>query len=174
MAVVRKRPQPVVTTGGMENISQVRRLMVQAGMTGIPVDVTGVASLLGLQVLYEQMSDEMSGYLENRLGRWVVGVNSLHAGVRQRFTIAHEIAHFVLHRKHQETFRDVIFMRRSMNANAMEREADSFAADLLMPQEEVIFDIQSGFLNVHGLAARYNVSALAMKFRLQNLGYTVS
>lgn len=174
MAVVRRRPEPAAAAVGMENLQQLLRMMADAGLGGIPVDVARVAALLGLYVQYEQMSDEMSGYLENREGRWVVGVNSLHAGVRQRFTIAHEIAHFVLHRKDQGTFRDVIFMRRSLNANAMERQADSFAAELLMPEVSVVADIRGGLVNVHLLAGRYHVSALAMKYRLQNLGYTVN
>ncbi len=175
MAVVKRRP-PVMVGPAIEtaNIDQVRALMERAGLGRVPVDVAGVASLLGLQINYEQMTDEMSGYLENRNGRWVVGVNSLHAGVRQRFTIAHEVAHFVLHRSRQGTFRDVIFMRRSSNANGMEREADAFAAQLLMPEEQLVLDIRSGMVNVMALAARYNVSALAMKYRLQNLGYSVS
>ncbi|TQM02671.1 ImmA/IrrE family metallo-endopeptidase [Stenotrophomonas muris] len=175
MAVVKKRPSVVVDhAADMANIQQVRALLDGAGLGDAPVDVSGAASLLGLQIVYEQMADEMSGYLENRNGQWVVGVNAYHAGVRQRFTIAHEIAHYVLHRKQQGTFRDVIFMRRSSNANSMEREADTFAAQLLMPEDQLIRDIRSGMVNVMMLAARYNVSALAMKYRLQNLGYAVS
>lgn len=175
MAVVKRRP-PVMVKPAVEtaNIGQVRELLDRAGLGRAPVDVTGAASLLGLQIVYEQMADEMSGYLENRGGQWVVGVNALHAGVRQRFTIAHEIAHYVLHRKQQGTFRDVIFMRRSSNATTMEREADTFAAELLMPENQLVQDIRSGMVNVMMLAAKYNVSALAMKYRLQNLGYTVS
>lgn len=175
MAIVKRRPHRVVgAEAETVNIDQVRALMARAGLDRVPVDVVGALSLLGLQVVYEQMADEMSGYLENRGGYWVVGVNALHAGVRQRFTIAHEIAHYVLHRKQQGTFRDVIFMRRSSNANGMEREADAFAAQLLMPEGQLVQDIRSGMVNVMTLAARYNVSALAMKYRLQNLGYAVS
>lgn len=175
MAVVKRRPPAMADSPiEMANIEQVRAMMDRAGIARVPVDVTSVASILGLQIFYEQMADEMSGYLENRSGRWVIGVNSLHAGVRQRFTIAHEIAHYVLHRNRQGTFRDVIFMRRSSNANAMEREADAFAAQLLMPEGQLVTDIRSGVVNVMTLAATYNVSALAMKYRLQNLGYSVS
>ncbi|BAV96648.1 ImmA/IrrE family metallo-endopeptidase [Bacillus cereus] len=174
MAVVKRRPAPAVVAVELKSLDQVRHLMAESGLGGVPVDVASVAALLGMHLQYEQMSEEMSGYLENRAGRWVIGVNSLHAGVRQRFTIAHEVAHYVLHRDQQGSFRDVIFMRRSMNANAMEKQADRFAAELLMPESQVVSDIRGGLLNVHALAARYNVSALAMKYRLQNLGYAVS
>ncbi len=56
----------------------------------------------------------------------------------------------------------------------MERQADSFAAQLLMPEVDVVRDVSAGITNVNALAERYNVSGLAMKYRLQNLGYRVS
>lgn len=174
MAVVKKRPEPAPFVAMVEDLHSTREAMRQAGVLGVPVDVTRVAAALGLRVLYEPMTDEMSGYLERRGADWVVGVNSRHSGVRQRFTIAHEIAHFVLHRRQQQEFRDVIFTRRSMDRDDMERQADAFAAQLLMPDADVINDVRSGITNVNVLAERYNVSALAMKYRLINLGYRVS
>ncbi len=138
------------------------------------MDVNRAAAALGLKIQYEQMADEMSGYLERRGDTWYVGVNSLHSGVRQRFTVAHEIAHFVLHRGQQENFRDLIFTRRSMERNSMEREADTFAAQLLMPKESLVGDVRGGMTNVNELAARYQVSGLAMKYRLMNIGYKVA
>ncbi len=56
----------------------------------------------------------------------------------------------------------------------MEREADAFAAQLLMPTEALVADVRGGITNVHILAERYQVSGLAMKYRLLNLGYKVS
>ena len=60
-----------------------------------------------------------------------------------------------------------------MERNQMEREADAFAAQLLMPEKSIVSDVRGGVTNVHMLAARYQVSGLAMKFRLTNLGYKV-
>lgn len=174
MAVIRKRPQPAPFVAMVSDIQSTREAMRQAGVSGVPVDVSRVASALGLRIQYEPMTDEMSGYLERRGEEWIVGVNSHHSGVRQRFTIAHEVAHFVLHRKMQEQFRDVIFTRRALGRDDMERQADSFAAQLLMPEVDVVRDVSAGITNVNALAERYNVSGLAMKYRLQNLGYRVS
>ena len=174
MAVVKRRPEPAPFVGLVHDIDSAREAMRQAGVVGVPVDVARAASALGLRVQYEPMADEMSGYLECRRGEWVVGVNAHHSGVRQRFTIAHEIAHFVLHRAQQQEFRDLIFTRRSMVRDHMEREADSFAAQLLMPEADLVHDVRGGLTNVNALAARYHVSGLAMKYRLINLGYRVA
>jgi Zn-dependent peptidase ImmA (M78 family) len=174
MAVVKKRPEPTPIVALISNLESVRSVLERAGVRGVPVDIHRAAAALGLKIQYEQMADEMSGYLERRGDVWYVGVNSLHSGVRQRFTIAHEIAHFVLHRGRQENFRDLIFTRRSMERNEMEREADSFAAELLMPRDGLIEDIRGGVTNVNELAERFQVSGLAMKYRLMNLGYKVS
>lgn len=172
MAVVkRKVPTPVVRL--VSDLESAQQVLAAAGVGSIPVDVERAAAVLGIRVQYEPMDDDMSGYLERRGEEWVAGVNSHHSGVRQRFTIAHELGHFVLHRTSQDNFRDVIFTRRSMGRDLMEREADSFAAALLMPKEDVVRDIRDGITNVHELAARYHVSGLAMKFRLVNLGYKV-
>src|SRR5690606_15091493 len=58
---------------------------------------------------------------------------------RQRFTIAHEIGHLVLHRHLQAAFQcskqEVHYSQD--NAKQMEREADNFAANLLMPGDRV-------------------------------------
>lgn len=174
MAVVRRSPAPAPFVAWVGDLDSTREAMRQAGVEGVPVDVLRAAAALGVRVQFEPMTDEMSGYLERRDGQWVIGVNAHHSGVRQRFTIAHELGHFVLHRKEQQEFRDVIFTRRTIGRDNMEREADAFAAQLLMPEESVIRDVRGGLTNVHALAERYNVSSLAMKYRLISLGYRVS
>lgn len=136
-----------------------------------PCRVEDVAEMLGIQVIREQMDDEVSGFLEKRGGRWVAGVNSYHHRVRQRFTIAHEIAHYVLHRKKQSEFRDHTFARRNDDRSDMEREADQFAAELLMPEAEVRGSVDKGLRNLNDLARHFDVSTLAMRYRLDNLGY---
>lgn len=140
----------------------------------LPLNILQVAEYLGLEVVEEPMDDDMSGFLEIRSGRWVAGVNSFHHVNRKRFTIAHEIAHFLLHSDGQTEFRDRTFARRANDPSHMEREADQFAADLLMPANDVRKKISSGITSLSALAAQFGVSALAMKYRVQNLGYQVN
>jgi Zn-dependent peptidase ImmA (M78 family) len=176
MAVVRLAPrnEGPVRGQGIRTLSELRQLIQTSNQNAFPLDVFRVATLLGLRVVYEQMDGEMSGFLERRGTEWVLGVNSTHNIVRQRFTAAHEIAHWVLHRDRNTQFRDETFARRSNDRNQMEREADRFSADLLMPEALVRQMIDDGLTNLNELANRFLVSPLAMKYRLVNLGYAVT
>lgn len=177
MAVVRKRVSavgsPIAGVRIQENLHQ---RLLEASLLAVPINILAIAEFLGLEVVEEPMDDDLSGYLEQRSGTWVVGVNSLHHKNRKRFTVAHEIAHFVLHSAEKDSFHDQTFARRNgvSGANHMEREADNFAANLLMPEGDVRRLVASGVTTLSGLAERFGVSALAMKYRVQNLGYRVN
>ena len=144
----------------------------------IPLDV--VANQLGLLTQGRGLSDA-SGVLVVENGRGVIGYNSTHSPVRQRFTIAHEIGHYVLHVKSKQShlFIDKSIFRRddesSTGNDHEEVDANKFAAALLMPEELVRNEIKKhGFdlddeNDVSNLAKRFNVSTAAMSFRLENL-----
>jgi Zn-dependent peptidase ImmA (M78 family) len=113
--------------------------------------------------------------------RIVVGVNSLHHPNRQRFTIAHEIGHLLLHRGKEvhidRTFR--VNLRDDVSSKAVDQEeiqANRFAAELLMPRGMLIEDLKTQQIDYENeealgeLAKRYRVSLQAMTFRLANLG----
>ena len=176
MAIVRKKTVQVPAAGAVARMTgpELVSRLKSAGLMRLPLNVRGVAEYLGLEVVEEPMDDDMSGFLEIRSGRWVVGVNAFHHINRKRFTIAHEIAHFLLHSDGQVEFRDRTFARRTNDPSRMEREADQFAAELLMPADDVKQKIAAGETSLSALAAQFGVSALAMKYRVQNLGYLVN
>lgn len=157
--------------GAIESLATLQAEMANRSIGSAPCRVDDVAQMLGIKVVHEQMDDEVSGFLEKRGDIWVAGVNSYHHPVRQRFTIAHEIAHYVLHRRKQSEFRDYTFARRNDDRSDMEREADQFAAQLLMPEGEVRAAVDKGLRNLNDLARHFDVSTLAMRYRLDNLGY---
>lgn len=65
---------------------------------GPPLDPVFLANKLGLAVQFELMDENISGVLEKQNdGKFHIKVNSRHHPNRQRFTIAHEIGHFILH-----------------------------------------------------------------------------
>lgn len=157
----------------INNLDGLCKRLEKAELLGIPMDIEGIAEFLGLEISEELMEDDISGYLEFKDGAWVIGVNSLHHINRRRFTIAHEIAHYILHRDPNRNFVDVVFARRRDDATVMEREADDFAARLLMPTEKLRAEIGNGQTSLQNLATLFKVSALAMKYRVQSLGYSV-
>lgn len=102
---------------------------------------------------------------------------------RRRFTAAHELGHFVLHRRTMGRFRaDTDATLREADedvADQMEREANRFAVELLMPADvcraraDELHDKHGccprGVL-VYRLASELLVSREALRYRLQSLG----
>ena len=66
----------------------------KAGCTALPIDVEKVAAAMELEVVPFAFHNKISGLLKKEDG--VIGVNQAHHHLRQRFTIAHELGHFLL------------------------------------------------------------------------------
>lgn len=135
-------------------------------------DIIAIVQNADIQVVYEEMSPAQSGYLKLINNKWVIGVNKNHHINRQRFTIAHEFAHYYLHRNATASFEDLTFFRNE-NTSAIEYAANDFAGKLLMPEEDVRNLISAGYTNLAKLAATFNVSIDAMRYRVINLGYKI-
>jgi len=144
-----------------------------------PVQVVPIAEALGLKVYRaSNWADETSGMIvrdEQRGGGsgFAIYVNAKHSEVRRRFTIAHEVAHFVLHRKliGDGITEDALY--RSGFSDAVEREANGLAAEILMPKDLVREWFDFGYRNATELAEKFNVSKQSMEYRLINLGLIV-
>jgi Zn-dependent peptidase ImmA (M78 family) len=88
---------------------------------------------------------------------------------RQRFTLAHEIAHYILHRDliGDGLIDDALY--RSRLSNLYERQANRFAAEVLMPAPVVRNYFQAGMREPRTLAIALNVSEAAVRIRLEEL-----
>lgn len=159
--------------------SKVDELLRQFNIRKPPVPVRQIAKKLGLLLAALPANDEISGAIIRKNGRVVIAVNTSQHVNRQRFTIAHELAHHFLHEELAEhvdqNFR--VAWRNSESSKAVnwqEIEANRFAAELLMPSDFLKRDLDAleriEKRTVALLASRYGVSAEAMKFRLTNLG----
>lgn len=155
----------------------VEGILLAAQIRGAPVPVERLARNAGVEIRKGDLGN-VSGLLV-RLGHAAtIGVNDKHPRVRQRFTVAHEYAHFVLHdgigshfdRDYRVNFRSA---ESTQATNVEEIEANYFAACLLMPKTFLDSDDAISYLDsdegVAELAKRYNVSRHAMSLRLGNL-----
>ncbi|TSE33056.1 ImmA/IrrE family metallo-endopeptidase [Tepidimonas charontis] len=136
----------------------------------LPVDVHAIASRMGLEVCCGPI--EESGRIELVGKRPRITVNCVEARVRQRFTVAHELGHWALgHLGHgQRLFRDAP-QAFTLAAAGPEREANAFAAAILMPADALRFVMQEGFADsLESLARMFDVSQAAMRWRVHNLG----
>ena len=123
-----------------------------------------------ISLLYEQLDAATSGSLTYEDGLWIIRVNNNHNPRRQRFTILHELGHYMLHRNKLQSFTDEIFFRARVKGD-IEYKANEFASKLLMPEDSVRKAIAEGVRNLGLLAERFDVSSPAMKIRVQELGY---
>ena len=149
----------------------------------VPIDI--IAEKLGIRVKYIKFDDDsMSGCIIRKKSTALICINSNDSENRQRFTIAHEIGHFMLH-KNKDGFVDkglLVHNRDSDSSKAIkpeEIEANYFAAELLMPKKFIENDLEAEEIKdydkfIYSQADRYKVSAHAMTLRLANLGYLVT
>lgn len=160
-----------------------KTILQQTNSYYLPVPVDVVAHRLGLKVEAAQLGENVSGLLVIVEGKGIIGYNSSHPEVRQRFTIAHEIGHYILHQEQDSLFIDKKYgaaYRRdeqsSLGEKPREIQANRFAAALLMPEDLVEkefvrseFDLGDEYALIE-LARKFRVSSQAMAFRLANLG----
>lgn len=160
--------------------SQSQRLLAIHGVLQPPVDVTEIAKSEGLDVLFEELEDKISGFLLKAPSGAVIGVNSRHHRNRQRFTIAHELGHHCMHPDEPTVYVDDVMVHfRGEDIHApltqTEIEANAFAASLLMPEEFLKSDLAGRQIDVldetavRHLAHRYQVSVQALTIRLVEL-----
>ncbi|MCE2972097.1 MAG: ImmA/IrrE family metallo-endopeptidase [Phenylobacterium sp.] len=141
----------------------------------IPVPIFTILEELGLGPDFTLMDDDFSGWIERRADdTYRVAINAMHAPVRKRFTAAHELGHFIFHR---DLLGAGVGDTRAYRAagtrlpNAAirpvhERQANSFAANLLMPLASIRALRAQGVCTVPELAERLEVSQAAMRIRL--------
>lgn len=161
-------------------LREVSELLARGGIDRPPVPVERLAKLLGAKVIAADFNNEVSGVLVRKNDETTIGFAKEQPKTRQRFTIAHEIGHLVLHAA-EEVHVDREFrvrLRSQVSSAAVdvdEIEANAFAACLLIPEHLIRQDLKKLSIDfddssqMNALAKRYQVSSQAMTFRLLNL-----
>jgi Zn-dependent peptidase ImmA (M78 family) len=156
---------------------QTAKLLRQYGLMSAPVDVELVAQRLGAQVVYDDLEDDVSGFLLREKGVSTIAINKQHHPNRQRFTLAHECGHLFLHAKEGDRLwldKTLFFRDGSRSRDHFpEIQANQFAAGLLLPQELLKASLgETGpvsDIDVVRLALTFQVSERAMTVRLISL-----
>ena len=160
---------------------QAEALVARNRIANPPVDVKKIAESLGLRVILEDLGTDVSGLLVSKRNAAYVCVHKADAPHRRRFTIAHEVGHFVL--GHQLESGEHVHVdkghfishrgpRASKGIDPKEIEANQFAASLLMPASLLRKSVArlgtQPVLDQHvaQLAKKFGVSEQAMTIRL--------
>lgn len=159
-------------------VDAARSLLARSGVKTLPIPVESIARQLGIAVQFIPLGDEMSGMAFIKDGASVIVANAIHHPNRRRFTIAHELAHHVLHSDYlmQNVHVDTAVLQRnqrsSTGTDVKEVEANAFAAELLMPQSFLRkfgkIDANDD-LKIAEVARQFRVSVSAMAVRLETL-----
>ncbi|CDZ60115.1 Ribosomal protein L22 [Neorhizobium galegae bv. orientalis] len=126
----------------LDKIPAEQREIVNSHLTDIPVKLGALARALGVEVTAATLSPGISGEIRRIAngdgeGVYQIRINRHEKKERQRFTLAHEIAHFLLHRDKigDGLYDDVLY--RSKLSNHLEYEANRLAAEIVMPAAAV-------------------------------------
>lgn len=147
----------------------------------VPVPIDEMIRDYELDLRESALEDSISGMMVTKEdGSAVVVINENHHENRKRFSMAHELGHYLLHRTARSIFVDASEQKFYRDAEAstgtklQEIEANAFAAELLMPQESIEERVTETLTMldepiIEKLAAEFCVSQSAMIFRLQKL-----
>ena len=171
----------VSVTQKQELRQRARDLLAAQQVGSLPVPIDRLAKNMNVAIRYAPLEDELSGMAFIKDGQRVIAVNALHHPNRQRFTLAHELAHHILHREileHGIHVDKVILLRRDMLAASgsddIEIQANTFASELLMPENLIVPILDQSFdfndeTRMTALARKFKVSLAALQYRIAAL-----
>jgi Zn-dependent peptidase ImmA (M78 family) len=149
---------------------EAQRILDEMAVRNPPVNPIEIAKNLGVEVVFATFagsSRDISGFYDCEEN--AIFVNEEEFPLRQTFTVAHELGHSVLHgdwarsADYQVMWRDPT----RQNQDFREKEANAFAASLLMPRD--MMDLYWDRLSLQQMSRLFAVSVPAMKNRLSFL-----
>lgn len=153
--------------GGARKLA--RKIVMEADITQPPVSlhkvITYLQSLHDLEVLPYALGEKTSGVLVVEEESATIGYNQHEGWYRRRFTIAHEIGHFLMGHQHQGDSPEV-----EGKHDPRETEANQFAAELLLPLKYLKSDLSTGIKDLQELTQRYQVSKSAISVKILEYG----
>jgi len=150
------------------------RNKILAHQTQLPIKIGSIAKDFGAVVKSATLDTGISGEIKNTDGEVVIRINRHDSKPRQRFTLAHEIGHLLLHKDRiGDGIVDDILYRSSLS-DTLEAQANRMAADLLMPSHllDKCLEKHSNLdaeLRYEAVASEAEVSTTALKIRLGKL-----
>ncbi|WP_165772113.1 ImmA/IrrE family metallo-endopeptidase [Niveispirillum lacus] len=149
--------------------------VIASHQRSVPVDPFKIAKDLGIAVFFDYgMDKNIAGKIKRVKSKEIIDgfqifINAKDAPSRQRFTLAHEIAHYVLHRDliGDEVVDSALY--RSPLGDQLETQANRLAAEILLPAQAVRAQV-SVATSLGALAEYFKVSEAALRIRLQEIG----
>lgn len=150
------------------------RSILERHLGEVPVKLGAIAKDLGLNVMLSSLPLNVSGQIAKTQNGYEIKINRHESRQRQRFTLAHELAHFLLHRDVIDrlggTLTDNV-LYRSGASETIEYEANRLASQIVMPEPALKAAYQKygehmSESAVEILAEQFGVSKAAMEIRI--------
>lgn len=158
----------------VSSIDEIYKKSKELGIETNPLDIKSVVErLFNIKVHEADLDRNISGFIERISGNeWAIYLNQWESKLRQNFTIAHELGHFIKHRDIllSGSHIDQVLFRDTENSD-IEMEASEFAANLLMPKNKFDEYIKNGINNIEELSKKFGVSSAAIRYRAYKLKY---
>ena len=180
----------------MRNTEQYRnnsyKLLEDKNLLNLPINLDKLASELNITVQYKPLREDVSGKIDYHKSEDTVNIdiNNNEFNLRQRFTLAHEISHFIYDIDFNEEFKledSKQTLYRNEGIDPIEIRANKFAEKLLMPRKIFIEKMQEiknklfpdlenkiGVPNIYKiveeLSSTFEVSKPAVIMRLSSIG----
>ena len=141
----------------------------------VPVAVEELPRILSIKFKEVHLPESISGMIEKDGNSYLISVNANDPRQRQRFTLAHEIGHYMLHRHligdgldDDRAYRstDKGKYRNTKIGPKEETEANKFAVGLLMPDALIKQHRDKNADNIEDMAKLFKVSKQTMAIRL--------
>jgi hypothetical protein len=151
------------------------RTLVEEHQDTAPVRLSQLAKTLGVTVKAATLGPGISGEIRPDGQGFVIRVNRHDPSKRQRFTVAHELSHFLLHSDQISTGISDDVLYRSSLSDRREAQANRLAADILMPDDLILVSVEEALEKGVGdlvlfLAEQFSTSEGAMRIKLGQLG----
>lgn len=168
---------PYISTLQIENLAT--EILFRHNLFAVPVNPVEVANREGINVYDTEFEDRsISGVLRREGDDFQIYVNSQHSSLRKRYTVAHELGHYFLHKEQVSAFIDPeLNLYRCDNNDASgtdswfrEVQANKFAAALLMPAK-LVAEQYAALQDIDSLASMFLVSREAMGIRISKLNH---
>ena len=167
----------------LSEIIEARNIITHYGYSvdSMPVKVKHILLDKGIIVKEMDLPNGISGVLDTRGKKPLVLINSIHSENRQRFSMAHELGHFLLQTSFTGVHMDkATYFRSNLSAEGTdiyEKKANRFAAELLIPTDFLLIKLQEypdlidsdDDSPIQSLAEDFKVSTAALTFKLSGV-----
>ncbi len=147
------------------------RSVIQSYQAEVPIKIGELVKSFGVEVKISTLDVGISGMIHPNQDGYKIVINKHEPEYRRRFTLAHELAHFLLHRDLIGAGISDNVLYRSQLSDHREAEANRLASDILMPPDK-LKEARSNLMiskladAVSPLAHLFKVSEEAMRIRL--------